>query len=77
MTRRLPAVKPRQVIRALEKAGFVVSRSKGSHYRLIHRDDPTRRTTIAVHPSRDVPHGTLRAIIDQAGLTVEEFLELL
>lgn len=77
MTKRLPAVKPRQVIRALEKAGFVVSRTKGSHCRLVHRTDPTRRTTVAMHASRDVPLGTLRDIIDQAGLTVDEFVDLL
>ena len=77
MTKRLPAVKPRQVIRALEKAGFAITRTKGSHYRLVHRDDPSRRTTVALHASEDVPRGTLHDIIEQAGLSPEEFLALL
>lgn len=77
MTQRLPAVKPREVIRALERAGFVVTRTKGSHCRLVHREDPARRTTVAMHASRDLPRGTLRDIIEQAGLTVEEFIRLL
>jgi predicted RNA binding protein YcfA (HicA-like mRNA interferase family) len=43
----------------------------------VHLRDPTRQTTIPVHKGKDIPRGTLRAIIDQAGLTVEEFLDLL
>jgi len=74
---RLPSLKPREVIRALERAGFVISRQSGSHCRLIHRDDPRRATTVALHGATDVPRGTLRQIIDQAGLTVDEFLALL
>ena len=40
-------------------------------------NDPTRRTIVADHGGKDVPRGTLRAIIDQARLTVEEFIDLL
>lgn len=74
---RLPALKPRQVISALERAGFQIVRIKGSHHIMIHRDDRARMTNIPAHGSRDLPRGTLRAIIDQAGLTVDEFLHLL
>jgi predicted RNA binding protein YcfA (HicA-like mRNA interferase family) len=74
---KLPTVRSREVIRALEAAGFVVVRIKGSHHRLVHKDDPVRATTVPVHPSRDLPKGTLRDIIAQAGLTVEEFVGLL
>jgi predicted RNA binding protein YcfA (HicA-like mRNA interferase family) len=77
MTARLPALKAREVMRALENAGFVIVRSKGSHTRLVHRDDPSRATTVSDHKGRDIPRGTLRDIINQAGLTVDEFLELL
>ncbi len=76
MTQRLPAVKPREVLRALERAGFVVARIKGSHHILVHKDDPTRITNVPVHGSRDLPRGTLRDIIKQAGLTVDEFVDL-
>ena len=39
--------------------------------------DPTRTVTVPVHSSRDLKPGTLRSIIRQAGLTVEEFTQLL
>jgi len=75
--RRLPSVKARDVVRALQNAGFSIVRTSGSHYRLVHDTDPTRQTTVPVHKGRDVPRGTLRAIINQAGITVEEFIDLL
>ena len=74
---RLPAVTPADVIRALQKAGFVVARIRGSHHILIHRDDPSRITNVPGHGSHDLPRGTLRAIIRQAGMTVDEFVGLL
>jgi predicted RNA binding protein YcfA (HicA-like mRNA interferase family) len=74
---KLPVLKAREVIRALEAAGFEIVRIKGSHYRLVHRVDGVRATTIPVHAGRDLPKGTLRDIIDQAGLTVDEFVALL
>lgn len=70
---RLLVLKGSEVVRALERAGFEVVRSKGSHRRMIHRDDPERATTVPVHKSHDLPKGTLRAIIAQAGLTEEQF----
>jgi predicted RNA binding protein YcfA (HicA-like mRNA interferase family) len=74
---RLPMLKPREVVRALEKAGFAITRSKGSHHRLVHVNDPSRATTIAMHKGKDVLRGTLVDIIEQAGLTIDEFLDLL
>ncbi len=72
----LPVVRPEAVIRALERAGFVVERVKGSHHALKHPDKPHLHVTVAFH-KREVPRGTLRAIIRQVGLTTAEFLELL
>ena len=76
MNQRLPALRAREVIRALERAGFVVSRTSGSHCRLVHAIDPTRKVTVPIH-SADLKRGTLRAIIAQSGLTLAEFLDLL
>jgi predicted RNA binding protein YcfA (HicA-like mRNA interferase family) len=76
MTDRLPSLRPREVIRALGRAGFVVARTSGSHCRLIHQTDPARAVTVPVH-NEDLKRGTLRAIIAQAGLTVPEFIALL
>ena len=71
----LPTVTGRECIKALEKAGYYVDRQKGSHVTMI-RDDPAGRVTVPDH-RKDLKRGTLRAIIRQAGLTVDEFVELL
>jgi len=76
MNERLPALTARDVIRALGRVGFVVSRTSGSHCRLIHATNPARKVTVPVH-SGDLKRGTLRAIITQSGITVAEFLKLL
>jgi predicted RNA binding protein YcfA (HicA-like mRNA interferase family) len=76
MNERLPALTARDVIRVLRRAGFVISRTSGSHCRLVHETDPARKVTVPVH-SGDLKRGTLRAIVAQAGLTVAEFLALL
>jgi predicted RNA binding protein YcfA (HicA-like mRNA interferase family) len=74
---KLPSLKAREVMRALERAGFVHVRSKGSHRVFEHPEDKARRTIVSDHGGKDVPRGTLRKIIDQAGLTVEEFIDLI
>ena len=77
MNERLPSLRAREVIRALERAGFFVSRTSGSHCRLIHSTDPARKVTVPLHGSSDIKRGTLRGIISQAGLSVAEFIALL
>ena len=74
---RLPVVNGKEVVRALNRAGFVVERIVGSHHVLVHPEDPRRAVTVPVHGGRDLKPGTLRAIIRQTGLTVEEFGRLL
>jgi predicted RNA binding protein YcfA (HicA-like mRNA interferase family) len=76
MSQRLPALGARAVVRALERAGFVISRTSGSHFRLIHARDPARKVTIPMHRG-DLKRGTLHGIIAQAGLTVAELIALL
>jgi predicted RNA binding protein YcfA (HicA-like mRNA interferase family) len=76
MSRRLPAVKPRVVLRALTKVGFFVHHASGSHYVLKHPDRPQLRVTVPYH-NKDLKRGTLASIIAQAGFTPEEFLDLL
>jgi predicted RNA binding protein YcfA (HicA-like mRNA interferase family) len=72
----LPVLKAREVVTALERAGFFVHHSIGNHVQLKHRDRPELRVTVPYHTG-DVPRGTLRSIIRQAGLTVEQFSALL
>ncbi len=66
-----------RLVRALEKAGFIQLRQVGSHVSLRHRDDPTRRATVPVHPGKDIPPGTLRSILRGARLDTEELRGLL
>ena len=77
MNGRLPAVNARRVIRALERAGFIVDRIVGSHHVMAHRLARTRAVTVPYKGGKDLKPGTLRSIIRQAGLTVEEFVRLL
>ncbi len=73
---RLPQITARQMLAALQKAGFIVDRIKGSHHFLRHKGDPTRRTVIAVHP-RDLRAGTVHDVLKQAKISRSEFLKLL
>ncbi len=77
MSARLPAIGGRRAIQALHKAGFVTARISGSHHLLTHPGDRSRTVVVPVHGSHDLKPGTLRAVIRQAGLTVEEFVALL
>jgi predicted RNA binding protein YcfA (HicA-like mRNA interferase family) len=72
----LPAIQPKRLIRALERAGFVVHHVTGSHYILKHPTKPGVRVTVPFH-NRDLKRGTLQSIVKQAGFTNEEFLKLL
>ena len=72
---RLPACSPAQVCRALERAGFSLARTRGSHH--YYRDSSGRLVSVPVHAGRDIKRGTLQNIIKAAGLTRDEFLELL
>jgi predicted RNA binding protein YcfA (HicA-like mRNA interferase family) len=71
---KLPDISGRECIKALEKVGFRFQRQKGSHISLV-RDNPFTQVVVPDH--RELDRGTLRAIIRQAGLSVEVFIELL
>lgn len=72
---RLPVVSGRDVVRALERAGYIVDRQKGSHIVLRHTAPPFRRITVPDH--KEVAKGTLRAVLRAVGLTTGEFVQLL
>ena len=71
---KLPAVSGRDVVNALSQIGFEFKRQVGSHMILKRQLDGKR---LAIPNHREIPKGTLRAIIRQAGLTVDEFVALL
>lgn len=68
---KLPAIKASKLLRTLKKLGFYKHHQVGSHIQLKHADG--RRTTIPYHPSQEIRRGTLKAIIDDLNMTVEEF----
>jgi predicted RNA binding protein YcfA (HicA-like mRNA interferase family) len=74
---RLPVATGKDAVRELRSAGFIVDRVVGSHHVMTFPNDPTRTETVPVHAGRDLKPGTLRSVIRQSGLTVEEFTELL
>ena len=77
MSPRLPRVTGRDVLRALAHTGWSVHHVEGSHHYLRHPDHPGMRVTVAVHAGETIKLKTLAAIIKQAGLTAEQFDDLL
>ena len=71
----LPRVSGREAVAAFRRLGYEIDRQRGSHMILRHREPPFRRLTVPDH--REVAKGTLRALIHEAGISVEEFSELL
>ncbi len=72
---KLPVVSGREVVKALSKAGYQVDHQTGSHIILRLSVPPHRR--LSVPDYKELAKGTLRGILDDAGLTVEEFRRLL
>ena len=70
----LPRISGRVCVKALGKAGFYLKRQRGSHM-IVRRDEPFAQVVVPDH--RELDRGTLRAIVRQAGLGVEEFVGFL
>lgn len=76
MTPPLPVVSGKDLIRALEKIGYVSVRQKGSHVRLIDDANPEHKpVTVPLH--KEIDKGLLRAIIRDANITLDDFMRLL
>ena len=73
MPHRLPALRASVIVKVLERAGFVVKRQTGGHV-ILTRLGLRRPVVVPVH-RRELPRATVRDIITQAELTVEEFLK--
>jgi predicted RNA binding protein YcfA (HicA-like mRNA interferase family) len=72
---RLPRVTAAEAARAIQKIGFTLSRSNGSH--MIYHNAQGRRVTIPFHGPKILHPKVLKNILDDAGLTIEEFMALL
>jgi len=70
---RIPVVSGAEAVRRFERAGWSVSRWKGSHVMLVH---PSVRATLSIPQHRELDRGLLRALIRSAGMTVDEFVLL-
>jgi predicted RNA binding protein YcfA (HicA-like mRNA interferase family) len=70
----VPVLRPREVVKAFEKLGWHVARQKSSHI-ILTKAGHIATLSVPDHP--EVARGTLRSLIQKAGLTVEEFMEAL
>lgn len=75
MSVRLPVISGAEAIRALRRIGYGLDEQHGSHIILRRSDPPHRRLSVPNH--KELAKGTLRGLIREAGLTVEEFTRLL
>jgi predicted RNA binding protein YcfA (HicA-like mRNA interferase family) len=72
---RIPRIRGRELISALQKAGFAVLRVKGSHHFLQHADG--RRTVVPVHAGETIGPGLLNKILKDTELTRDQLIDLL
>ncbi|MFZ1077215.1 MAG: type II toxin-antitoxin system HicA family toxin [Nitrosotalea sp.] len=72
---KIPIVSAIKVIKVLSKIGYDTDHQTGSHIILRHREHPHKRLTVPNH--KEIAKGTLKAILEEAELTVEEFITLL
>jgi len=70
----IPQVSGCECVRAFERAGFVVRRQRGSHI-ILTREDPYAQIVIPDH--KEIAPGTMRNILRQAGITIDQFINLL
>ena len=76
MTQKFPVVSGSELVKVLKSAGFVERRQKGSHLHL-YRESDRRRVTVPIHKGKDIPVGTLKAILKDADMTGDELRKLL
>ncbi len=72
---KLPAVKPREIARFLERNGFVLDHVSGSHF--IYYHPASKRRAVVPQHNRDIPKGTLISLLREAGFTREALIEFL
>jgi predicted RNA binding protein YcfA (HicA-like mRNA interferase family) len=72
---KLPAVKPREVIRFLERNGFELDHASGSHFVYYH--PVSKRRAVVPKHNRDMPKGTLLSLLREAGFTRENLIDFL
>jgi predicted RNA binding protein YcfA (HicA-like mRNA interferase family) len=71
---RLAGFKYREIVKRLKQLGFEFDRQAAGSHEIWHHPVVNRSTTLPNHPG-DMPEGTLRAILKQAGIDPDEFLK--
>jgi predicted RNA binding protein YcfA (HicA-like mRNA interferase family) len=71
---KLPILTGLEIIKTLEKNGFIIIRQKGSHVFLRQKND-NRTTIVPIHKGKDIDRSLLSKILNDAGLSVEEFIK--
>ena len=72
---KFPILTPQEIIKILEKAGFVLDRVKGSHHIYYHSE--TKKRVVVPFHKRDLPKGTMLEILKQAGIDKQKLQDLL
>ncbi|MBI4079149.1 MAG: type II toxin-antitoxin system HicA family toxin [Candidatus Levybacteria bacterium] len=72
---KIPVVKPKEVVKALQKKGFITDHISGSHY-IMYNTDKTLRATIAYH-NKPIKRKTLMSILKSAEISIDELKKLL
>lgn len=72
---KFPVIKAKELIRILNKLGFFKYHQVGSHAQF--RNSNGRRVTVPIHKGKDIGRKTLKGVIDDLDITVEEFIRLL
>ncbi len=69
---KLPALSGRETARVFERLGWKIARQRGSHIILVKK---CHGVTLSVPDHKEIAKGTLRKLVNLAGITVEEFLD--
>ena len=77
MSPRTPRRTGKQIERAMLRAGWYLHHSRGSHFYYRHPDHLGKQITLPIHAGEIIPQKTLKSILEQAGLTSDEFMKLL
>lgn len=71
---KLPSITPRKLIKILSKMGFVIDHQTGSHVTMRH--PITRCRAVIPYHNKDIPKGTLSAILRESGISKQEILKV-
>ena len=77
MSEHFPVVTSKQIVRVLEKIGFVFVRQTGSSHAIYKRLADNKRTVIPIHAGVALKRRTLKSILKDAGLNIDDLRELL